>query len=57
MDNFFRQQGSKTQQQPGGLLVSLQILDDILQWLTGLIQLTEKEQDDAGIYFGHPGCE
>jgi hypothetical protein len=57
MDNFFRQQGSKTQQQPGGLLVSLQILDDILQWLIGLIQLTEEEQDDAGIYFGHPGCE
>jgi hypothetical protein len=57
LDNSFRQQGSKTQQQPGGLLVSLQIFDDILQWLTGLIQLTEEEQDDAGIYLGHPGRE
>jgi hypothetical protein len=49
MDNSFRQQGSETQQKPGGLLVSLQTFQSILNWLTGLFQLTEQEQEDAGI--------
>lgn len=53
MDNFLRQQGSDTQQQPGGLLAaSLQIIDGILNWLTGLFRLTEEEQKDAGIQLG-----
>lgn len=56
MDDFFRRQESDTQQ-PGGFLVSLQIIDNILYWLAGLIQLTEEEQDDAGIYLGRPGSQ
>jgi hypothetical protein len=52
MDNSFRQQGSETQQKPGGLLVSLQTFQSILNWLTGLFQLTEQEQEDAGIQPG-----
>lgn len=47
MDNFFHQR------ERGGLLApSLQILNRILHWLTGMMQLTEKEQEDAGIYPG-----
>ena len=51
MDNSFRRQGPDTQQQ-GGFLASLQIFDSILNWLAGLIQLTEEELKDAGIYLG-----
>lgn len=52
MDNSFHRQGPDTQP-PGGFLASLlQIFDDILNWLAGLIQLTEEEQEDAGIYLG-----
>jgi len=61
MDHSFRQPGSETQQQPGGLLASLQIFNGILplmrhsvNWLAGLIQLTEEEQKDAGIQIGDP---
>jgi hypothetical protein len=54
MDNSFRQHGSDTQQQPGGLLASLQVFHNILNWLAGLIQLTEEEQKDAGIQLGDP---
>ncbi len=61
MDHSFRQQGSETHQQPGGLLASLQIFNSILplmrhsvNWLAGLIQLTEEEQKDAGIQIGDP---
>ena len=49
MDNSFRQQGSDSRQ-PGGFLASLQIFNGILNWLAGLIQLTEEEQKDAGIH-------
>ena len=51
MDNSFRRQGSDTQQS-SGFLASLQIFDGILNWLAGLIQLTEEEQKDAGICLG-----
>jgi hypothetical protein len=44
MDNSLHQQESDTQQ-PGGMLA-------ILHWLMRLIQLTEEEQEEAGIYFG-----
>jgi hypothetical protein len=49
MDNSFRQQESEARQS-NGLFVHLQILGGILYWLAGLIQLTEEEQQDAGIY-------
>lgn len=53
MDNSFRQQGADTQPQPNGFLAaSLQIFNDILNRLTGLFELTEEEQKDAGIYLG-----
>jgi len=51
MDNPFHRQGSDTQP-PGGFSASLQIFDGILNWLAGFIQLTEEEQEDAGIYLG-----
>jgi hypothetical protein len=53
MDNPLQQQESETRQ-PGGFPPSLQILDSILQWLAGILQLTEEEQDDAGIYLDRP---
>jgi hypothetical protein len=49
VDNSFRRHGSDAQQ-PSGFLASVQIFDNILNWLAGLIQLTEEEQKDAGIY-------
>lgn len=51
MDNFFRQQESTTQR-PSGLLASQQIFNGLLHWLAGLVQLTEEEQKDAGVYLG-----
>jgi hypothetical protein len=48
---YSSQQGPDTQQ-PGGLLASLQVFQNILNWLVGLIQLTEEEQEDAGIQLG-----
>jgi hypothetical protein len=50
MDNSFRQQESETQQS-NGFFVNLQLLvGGLLHWLAGLIQLTEEEQEDAGIF-------
>jgi hypothetical protein len=53
MDISVRRQEPDTQQ-PSGIFASLQIFNRILLWLTFLIQLTEKEQEDAGIYLGDP---
>jgi len=53
MDNSFRQQVSEPRQQTGGLLAaSLKFFNDILNGLAGLFELTEEEQQDAGIYLG-----
>jgi hypothetical protein len=52
MDNSFPQQASDTQQ-AHGFRVVLQILDRLEAWLAHLaqiIQLTEDEQEDAGIF-------
>ena len=57
MDSSFREQGSGTQQDPKSFLANLPVLASIIQWLAGLIQLTEEEQEDAGIYIDHPGGE
>ena len=32
---------------------SIKSFGSILRWLAGLIQLTEEEKKDAGIYFGN----
>ena len=57
MDSSFREQGSATQRNPNGFLVSLTILVSLLKWLIGLLKLTEEEREDAGIYFDRPGGE
>jgi hypothetical protein len=56
MDNSFQRQGSDTQQR-GFLATSLRIFDGFLDWLAGLVELTEEEQEDAGIYLGRTGRE
>jgi hypothetical protein len=58
MDNSFHRQESDTQQKRVFLIVS-QIFDSILplmrhslNWLAGFFQLTEEEQENAGVYLG-----
>jgi hypothetical protein len=56
MDSSFHEQESKTQQTTRSF-TSLRRLASIIQWLAGLIHLTEEEQEQAGIYLDHPGGE
>ena len=52
MDNSFPQQGSRTQQRRS-FLVGVQILNRFENWLgrlAQLAQLTEEEQNEAGIH-------
>ena len=63
MDNSFHRQESETQQK-GGNLAGLQVFESLLplmrrsvNWLAGLIKLTEEEQEDAGVYPGRLGDE
>lgn len=55
MDSSFREQVSGTQAAPKGLLAGLKILASLINWLVDLIELTEEEREDAGIYLGRPG--
>jgi hypothetical protein len=57
MDSSFHEQGSKTQQQTTRPFLSQRRLASIIQWLAGLIHLTEEEQEQAGIYLDYPGGE
>ena len=57
MDSSFREQGSGTQQAPKSFFASLPILASLINWLAGLIKLTEEEREDAGIYLDRPGGE
>jgi len=57
MDGSLGEQESKTQQQPKPSVTSLRRLASIIQWLAGLLHLTEEEQKDAGIYLDRPGGE
>jgi hypothetical protein len=57
MDNSFHEQGSRTHQDPERFFVSLPILGNLIRWLASLIQLTEEEQEEAGIYLGRLGGE
>ena len=52
MDSSFRGQGSGTQDAPKSFLASLRFLASLINWLAGLVILTEEEQEDAGIYLG-----
>ncbi len=53
MDNSFDRQESHTQEPRNPLVASLQIVDDFLNWLTSLFQMTEEEKEDAGIHIGY----
>ena len=57
MDSSFREQGAGTPQAPKSLLAGLQILVSLINWLAGLISLTEEEREDAGIYLDRLGGE
>jgi hypothetical protein len=57
MDSSFREQGSGTQQGPKRFFVGLPILEDLIEWLASLVKLTEKDQEEAGIYLDRPGGE
>ena len=58
MDSSFRGgQGSGTQAAPKSFLAGLKILASLITWLAGLIELTEEEQEEAGIYLGRQGDE
>ena len=49
MDKFFRRHDTDTQK-PRSFSVAPHIFESALHWLTGLVQLTEEEQREAGIY-------
>ena len=51
MDNSIHEQESDTRDQKS-LLGGLLILNSIMNWFVNLFQLTEEEQQDAGIYPG-----
>ncbi len=55
MDSSLREQGSGTQEAPKSFLAGLKILASFIKWLAGLIELTEEEREEAGIYLGRPG--
>ena len=57
MDSSIREQGSDTQKASKSFLASLRIFASLINWLAGLIRLTEEEREDAGIYLDHPGDE
>lgn len=50
MDSSFREQGSNRQQAPKRSWMSLWSPLSFIKWLAGLINLTEEEQEEAGIY-------
>ena len=56
MNKFFRLQGSNARQ-PSGIFANLQTFDRVLYWLVGFFQLTDEEQDDAGIYIGNSNLD
>jgi hypothetical protein len=49
MDGFIHRQAAHAQQ-PSGLLAALRIFRSILDRIARLVQVTEQEQRDAGIY-------
>jgi hypothetical protein len=58
MDRSFRgRQTSGTQETSKSFLASLRFLASLITWLAGLIELTEEEQEEAGICLGRQGDE
>ena len=54
MDNSFDKQGSHTQEDPKRFWVSLPILGNLIKWLASLIEWTEEDQEEAGIFLDPP---
>jgi len=57
MDNSFQRPESDSDMQSRRSLIAANLhnlLKKILTWLADFIQLTEKEQEDVGIYLGDP---
>jgi len=54
MGNSLLRQQESDAPRPNAWLAGLQIFESILNWLAGLglLQLTEEEQENAGIYLG-----
>ena len=57
MDSSVRQQGSQTEEAPKVFFKGRTIFASLLNWLAGLIRLTEEEREDAGIYLDRLGGE
>jgi hypothetical protein len=51
MDGSLRRLGSASQR-PMALPAPLRVFGRILNWLAGLVHLTEEEEKEAGIYLG-----
>lgn len=54
MDNSFREQELGTRQKPKRFLAGLTIFAKIIERLEDLINWTEEEQEEAGIYPDRP---
>jgi hypothetical protein len=55
MDTQLSQAGSGPGQsgaRSGGLFRRLRVLDRVLKWLTAVFDLSDEEQDQAGVYLG-----
>ena len=51
MDNSILQH-ERDARQPGRFLAVVKIFNNMINWLSHLVQLTEAEQEDAGVYLG-----
>ena len=52
MESSIEEQRSGARQGPSSIPAGLQVLERILNWLAGLVKLTEEEQEAAGICLG-----
>lgn len=57
MDNSIHEQEASGTQHQKSFLAGLSILDGLMNWLAGLIKLSEEEREEAGIYLGRLGGE
>ena len=57
MESSFRDEEPHPQKDSENILLRLPILASIIKWLAGLINWTEEELEDAGIYLDRLGGE
>ena len=57
MDSSFREHGPGTRKAARSSFAGLTILASLINWLAGLIRLTEEEREAAGIYLDRLGGE